>query len=150
MNRNTIIIVIVGVILIIGLGIVLQVTTTKVEEPDFGLDSFTQCLVEKKVIFYGAWWCPHCQDQKKLFGKAAKLLPYHECSTPDGNSQLPDCKELKIESYPTWQFVDGSRQDGPMTLAQLAEKTGCVLPVTSASSTPAVTGISVGTSTNPQ
>ncbi|MBI2035942.1 MAG: hypothetical protein HYT12_04685 [Candidatus Liptonbacteria bacterium] len=43
-------------------------------------DDFALCLKEKGVVFYGAFWCPHCQNQKKLFGKSQKLLPYLECS----------------------------------------------------------------------
>ncbi|MEK7133297.1 MAG: hypothetical protein AAB771_01260, partial [Patescibacteria group bacterium] len=39
------------------------------------LDEFTQCLKDKGAVFYGAFWCPHCQNQKAMFGKSAKLLP---------------------------------------------------------------------------
>ncbi|HXK35049.1 MAG TPA: thioredoxin domain-containing protein [Candidatus Paceibacterota bacterium] len=92
------------------------------------LDAFAACLEEKSAVFYGAFWCPHCQNQKKLFGKSAKLLPYVECSTPDGQSQLEICKDKNIEGYPTWEFADGSRETGEVSLAKLAEKTGCALP----------------------
>ena len=63
-------------------------------------DGFAQCLKEKGATFYGAFWCPHCQDQKKLFGTAKRLLPYVECSTPNGNGQLPVCIE-KVMANPT-------------------------------------------------
>lgn len=92
------------------------------------LDKFVACLKDKKVTFYGAFWCPHCQNEKAFFGESAKLLPYVECSTPDGSSQLPICKQNKIESYPTWEFSDKSRLTGEVTLLQLAKKTGCALP----------------------
>lgn len=91
-------------------------------------DEFARCLKEKSVTFYGAFWCPHCQSQKKLFGKSAKLLPYVECSTADGKSQLPACTEKKVEGYPTWEFADGSRASGELSLEKLKEKTGCELP----------------------
>ncbi len=91
-------------------------------------DTFATCLGEKGAKFYGAFWCPHCQDQKKLFGKSAKLLPYVECSTPDGQGSTAICQEKKIEGYPTWEFADGSRLNGEIALATLAEKTSCVLP----------------------
>ncbi len=93
------------------------------------LDTFAACLEEKGTKFYGAFWCPHCQDQKKLFGKAAKKLPYVECSTPDGNDVQEVCKTAGIEKYPTWVFPNGSKIEGEQTLEQLAEKTGCVLPI---------------------
>lgn len=92
------------------------------------LDGFAQCLGEKGAIFYGAFWCPHCQAQKKLFGTSAKLLPYVECSTPDGQSQTPICKEKEISSYPTWVFANGEKLTGERTLAELASSTQCALP----------------------
>lgn len=92
------------------------------------LDGLAQCLKDKNAVFYGAFWCPHCQNQKRLFGRSAKLLPYVECSTPDGRSQTAICVEKKIEGYPTWEFADGSKINGEATLAQLGEKTGCTIP----------------------
>lgn len=91
-------------------------------------DAFAQCLKDKGAVFYGAFWCPHCQNQKAMFGKSAKLLPYVECSTPDGQSQLAICVDKKIEGYPTWEFRDLSRLTGEIPLKQLSEKTGCPLP----------------------
>lgn len=92
------------------------------------LDEFAQCLKDKGTVFYGAFWCPHCQNQKAMFGKSAKLLPYVECSTPDGKSQLQICKDKNIAGYPTWEFSDGSRESGEVSLSRLSEKTGCLLP----------------------
>jgi hypothetical protein len=92
------------------------------------LDAFAQCLEEKGATFYGAFWCPHCQNQKALFGSSQKHLPYVECSNPDGRSQNETCNEAGIEGYPTWQFADGSRQSGEVPLEVLAERSGCELP----------------------
>lgn len=91
------------------------------------LDTFAQCLKDEGAVFYGAFWCSHCQNQKKMFGRSAKILPYVECSTPDGKRQFPVCVEKKIEGYPTWEFADGSRESGEVPLEKLAQKTGCVL-----------------------
>lgn len=91
-------------------------------------DAFAQCLTDKGAVFYGAFWCPHCQNQKKMFGKSEKLLNYVECSTPNGRGTLPVCIDKKIESYPTWEFADGTRQTGEIPLQDLAQKTGCTLP----------------------
>ncbi len=95
-------------------------------------DQFAQCIADKGAKFYGAFWCPHCQTQKKLFGKSAKLLPYIECSTADGNGQLQICKDENIEGYPTWVFADGTQASGEQTFEQLAAKTSCELPVETA------------------
>ena len=92
------------------------------------LDAFASCLKDKGVIFYGAFWCPHCQSQKALFGRSSRLLPYVECSNPDGQSQNALCTEKGIQSYPTWEFADGTREIGEIPLARLAEKSSCTLP----------------------
>lgn len=96
-------------------------------------DTFATCLKDKGAVFYGTFWCPHCQDQKKLFGTSSKLLPYVECSTLDGSSQVQACKDKGITSYPTWEFTDGSRLNGKIPLTQLAEKTSCILPTENSS-----------------
>lgn len=88
-------------------------------------DGLASCLGEKGATFYGAFWCPHCAEQKQLFGKSAKLLPYVECSTPDGRGQTAICISKKIEGYPTWEFTDGSRLNAVLKPEDLAEKTGC-------------------------
>lgn len=87
--------------------------------------SLTQCLTEKGVKFYGTFWCPHCQKQKAMFGNDAKTLPYIECSNPDGKSQTQVCKDAGIESYPTWEFSDGSRVLGEQSPEFLAQKANC-------------------------
>lgn len=92
------------------------------------LGQFAQCLKAEGAIFYGAFWCPHCKSQKDLFKEGESELPYVECSTPDGKNQTAICREMKIESYPTWEFKNGVRAGGVLSLAELAEKTGCVAP----------------------
>lgn len=96
--------------------------------PNGKYDTFAQCIKASGATFYGAFWCPHCQNQKAMFGDAVKFLPYVECSTPDGAAQLQICKDASVTSYPTWVFKDGSRLTGEVPLATLAQKTGCPLP----------------------
>ena len=95
--------------------------------PASGMDAFAQCLKDKGATFYGASWCPHCQNQKKLLNES-KNLPYVECATPDGKDQTKICTDNKIEGYPTWVFADGSRQSGELSLNTLSQKTSCTLP----------------------
>jgi thiol-disulfide isomerase/thioredoxin len=90
-------------------------------------DTFAQCLTQKGVIFYGAFWCPHCQATKRMFGSSARLLPYHECSTPDGKGQLQACTDAQVQSYPTWVFPDGNRLTGEHTLEEISTASGCPL-----------------------
>jgi len=91
------------------------------------LDSFASCIKNSGATFYGAFWCSHCQKQKAMFGRSSKLLPYVECSASDGKSQLLICTEAGISGYPTWQFPDGTRETGEISLTRLAEKTACEL-----------------------
>lgn len=98
-------------------------------------DAVAQCIADSGATFYGAFWCPHCQATKAVFGKSAKLLPYVECSQPNGKGQLPICEEAGIKGYPTWRFADGSELSGERSIAELAAKTNCTaaLEVTTAS-----------------
>ncbi|OHA83697.1 MAG: hypothetical protein A2408_00310 [Candidatus Yonathbacteria bacterium RIFOXYC1_FULL_52_10] len=125
MKRNTIITasLVAAAVIIIPMGIWWQDRKTPGK-----LDTFAQCVTDSSAKFYGAFWCPHCQAQKKMFGKSAKLLPYIECSTPDSKGQLAVCKENNVTGYPTWEFADGSRLSGEVSLETLAEKTSCTLP----------------------
>lgn len=117
-------------VLILGIGGLAMLRSNQEPEGPGKYDEFATCLKDKGAVFYGAFWCPHCQDQKKLFGKSAKLLSYVECSTADGNGQNQICIDKGVKSYPTWEFADGAFLNGKIALEELAEKTSCVLPVT--------------------
>lgn len=126
MKKDTkIALIVLGVILIGVIGIV--VWSNQPRTPG-KLDAFAACLKSSGAVFYGAFWCPHCQAQKAMFGSSASLLPYIECSNPDGQSQNAICDAKGIQEYPTWVFKDGSRLTGTLELSQLAQKTGCALP----------------------
>ena len=90
-------------------------------------DEFAECLEEEGAVFYGAFWCPHCNTQKEMF-ENSKEIPYVECSTSNRQGQTAICVRENIQSYPTWKFADGSVQTGAVPLERLAEKTGCMLP----------------------
>ena len=92
------------------------------------LEPFASCIRDSGAKFYGAYWCTHCQDQKKMFGTAKNILPYVECSSSDGKSQTQICKDNNIQGYPTWIFNDGSTLNGTISLDELASKTNCPLP----------------------
>lgn len=108
--------------ILIGFLIFMQMQPSKYDE-------FAQCIEKSGTVFYGAFWCSHCQSQKADFGRASKYLPYVECSTSDGKGQTLICKEKGVKSYPTWIFADGTIQTGEVSLEELAEKTACTLPL---------------------
>ncbi len=99
----------------------IPVTTTSGESEI----ALAQHLKDIGATFYGAWWCPHCHDQKSLFGQeAAKVVPYVECSPPgDVRSQTPECQAAEIPSYPTWE-INGERYNGAISLEELADLSG--------------------------
>lgn len=108
--------------------IVLLIVVSKQDTGPSRYDAFAQCLTDKGVAMYGAWWCPHCSNQKKVFDGAFEKVNYVECSAPGSRAMNQVCKDAKIEGYPTWDFPDGSRLSGERTLKELSEKTGCELP----------------------
>lgn len=120
---------VVGVVVIVG-GLV-TILVSQANKPG-KYDAFAQCIADSGAKMYGAFWCPHCQAQKAMFGKSAKKLPYVECSTPDGKSQLQVCKDKQIEGYPTWILADGTRipneSSSGVSFETLAAKTNCQLP----------------------
>jgi uncharacterized membrane protein len=78
-------------------------------------------LTSSGAKFYGTYWCPHCAEQKEMFGGSVKRLPYIECS-PGGPSapQAAECNAKNIQSYPTW-IVNGERLTGTQSLEALAQ-----------------------------
>lgn len=103
-------------------------TLTACGERDTTYDAFTQCLADEGVEYYGAFWCPNCQNQKKDFGDSGDILPYTECD-PNGKDANPQaCRQAGIESYPTWIFQDGTRLIGRQDLETLSEYSSCPLP----------------------
>lgn len=94
-------------------------------------DTFAKCLTDRGVKMYGAWWCPHCQEQKEMFGETSfKLAPYVECGVPgDPKGKNPVCVDAGIKRFPTWQFPPtGERMEQVISLEALSDKTGCPLP----------------------
>lgn len=90
-------------------------------------DDFAKCLSEKGIKEYGAYWCSNCLAQKELFGRSFKYVNYVECSLPNNAGQTQICIADGIESYPTWEFANGTRIEGLMTLENIATRSGCTL-----------------------
>ncbi len=100
-------------------------------------DGFLSCMADKGVKMYGAFWCPHCQEQEADLQTSRqnmeKVGVYVECSNPD-RSSTQVCLDQKIDGYPTWVFPDGSRLSGydssnpKKRMSELSEKSGCELP----------------------
>jgi uncharacterized membrane protein len=118
-----------------------SVSTAIAGEEDPYLRGLAIALNENGAIFYGASWCPHCQQQKAMFGASDERLPYVECS-PGGRAQpaAPSCVAARVNSFPTWIFADGERVNGVLSVDQLAARVGYKGPPGQAETAPATTG----------
>ena len=129
MQKDSKVYLIVGLILaVVIIGLVIFVVKNSNSGPG-KYDLFATALKNDGAVFYGAFWCPHCQAEKARFGSSEKFLPYVECSTPDGQGQTQVCKDKGIQSYPTWQFANSTTTvNGELELSDLAQRTSCPLP----------------------
>ena|SRR5271167_2258364 len=91
-------------------------------------DSFAKCLATKQAKMYGLYWCPHCIEQKEMFGDAFHFVPYVECAIKGSSEITPECKIAGVKLFPTWQFGTDPPREGVLSLEALSDKTGCSLP----------------------
>ncbi len=81
-------------------------------------------LTSVGAVKYAAFWCPHCYEQKQLFGKEAfKEVNAIECAPEGKNPQPKKCVDAKIRAFPTW-IINGKLYEGTQTLDKLADLTG--------------------------
>jgi hypothetical protein len=91
-------------------------------------DGFAKCLTAKQAKMYGAFWCPHCAEQKELFSGSFKYAPYIECGIVGQHGIQQVCTDAGIKQFPTWIFANGNRFEGRKSLEFLSDQTGCSLP----------------------
>ncbi len=92
-------------------------------------DALAHCLADRGVKMYGAWWCPHCIEQKEKFAASFEYIPYVECGIKGKTQgQSEACRNEHVDHYPTWQFPPtGERVERVFTLTELSDRTGCPL-----------------------
>ncbi len=74
--------------------------------------------------YYGASWCPACQNQHRIFGAAWERLPYVECSPRGrGTPMAAVCANAGITSYPTW-IIGNRRYEEVISAEELALLSG--------------------------
>ncbi|MBW4619844.1 MAG: vitamin K epoxide reductase family protein [Cyanosarcina radialis HA8281-LM2] len=82
-------------------------------------------LKQTGAKMYGAWWCPHCYEQKEMFGKEAyKEFNYIECAPQGTNPQPELCSKVGIKGFPTWEVKGKLVEGGTQKLQKLAELSG--------------------------
>tara|TARA_Y100000589_G_scaffold324695_1_gene361276 strand:- start:2637 stop:3575 length:939 start_codon:yes stop_codon:yes gene_type:complete len=105
------------------------ISTEKISPPITTLSSqekinFAKYLSKKNITMYSAYWCPHCHDQKQLFGKeAVEQLNIVECAKDGVDNKYKLCQEKGIEGFPSWE-IDNIIYSGTRELKELAELTG--------------------------
>lgn len=108
-------------------GIVPPLVTTTSGTAEIALARY---LAEIGAKEYGAYWCPHCHDQKMLFGReATKLINYFECDPKGQNSRAEICQATaaNLQGFPTWE-IKGQFYSGTKSLEKLAELSGYTGP----------------------
>lgn len=88
------------------------------------LTALAEHLDDRGVKYYGAYWCPSCQEQSDLFGAAAEKLPYVECNPNGRQGGLAiACRDNEIEGFPTW-VINKRKIQGILKPQELADYTG--------------------------
>ncbi len=70
---------------------------------------------------YGTDWCPHCKNQKAMFGDSFKKINYINCDI-----DRDECLVNGIEGYPTWK-INGEYYPGVKPVEILSGLSGCEL-----------------------
>jgi len=89
-------------------------------------DALAQCMNTAGAIMYGTEWCPHCKDQKAMFGSSFKYINYVDCDT-----YKDICVAAGVEGYPTWK-INNNTYAGTQNIYDLASRTGCVAELVNA------------------
>jgi hypothetical protein len=97
----------------------ITITTGYAVNNDLTPEQLAKCLTEKGIKMYGSMYCPHCAEQKALFGDSFKLVNYVECTNPDNAAA---CAGLK--GVPAWD-IKGQIYYGKQELSKLRELGGC-------------------------
>ena len=81
-------------------------------------DEVAKCIGKNSVL-YVQLGCPHCEEQKEIFGDNIKYI-----NTIDCFFEREICSNEKITSIPTWK-INGKFYTGVKSIEQLKETTGC-------------------------
>ncbi len=106
------------------------------------LVAFAKALKQAGVRFFGADWCPFCNQQKGLFKEGAQYLPFVEVTNADRSLNATGTSE-NITTYPTWEFANAQRVTGVQTLAQLSQLSGIAIPQSSQPNFPEISSQTV-------
>jgi uncharacterized membrane protein len=118
-----------------GIVEITSLAPTTAAEPGIGWDikstsgaaeiALAKHLTAKGAKMYSSYWCPHCYEQKQLFGKQAwGEVTNIECAADAKKNPQPEvCTKAGIKGFPTW-IIDGKLDPGVKKLAKLGQMTG--------------------------
>jgi len=109
---------------------IVSTNTTPEGEQAPDLVAFAKALTDAGVTYYGAAWCSVCTSQKQLFGDGGDFLPFVEVTRSDRTLNAIGVA-AGIEVFPTWEFPDGSRATGQLSLSELSQRSGVAIPQSS-------------------
>ena len=84
-------------------------------------DDFAKCLTKAGAIMHGTDWCPHCKNQKAMFGSSFRFVNYVNC-----DKEKETCLRAGVDGYPTWT-IRGKNYAGVQALEKLSALTNCSL-----------------------
>ncbi|ACL72672.1 vitamin K epoxide reductase family protein [Thioalkalivibrio sulfidiphilus] len=88
------------------------------------LEALAQHLTDSGALYYGAYWCPACQQQSRLFRGASDRLPYVECAPGGRNTSMTlQCVNAGVSGFPTW-VINGRRYQEVLQPEELARRSG--------------------------
>ena len=100
-------------------------------------DAFAKCLAAKQAKMYGAYWCPHCADQKAMFESSFQYVPYVECGVSGSREEAPLCKDAGIKAL-SYLAICRCRTSGRHIVAAVAGYQDRMQPAMIVSPTPAL------------
>ena len=88
------------------------------------LKEFNNCLADNGVVIYGSAWCPACNALVETLGGYEKVEPiYVECTEEEQR-----CTEETKTNYVPEIQINGEVYEGPRSLEDFSQLTGCELP----------------------
>lgn len=107
------------------------------------LVDFASKLASSGARLFCAAWLEECTQQKELFEDGGRLLSFIEVTNPNRTANQTAFDE-GITVIPTWEFGDGSRQVGILSLQELSQASGVSIPQSSLPRIANLPDVSVG------
>lgn len=81
-------------------------------------EEIAKCIGKNSVV-YVQLGCPHCENQKKMFGDNYKYINSIDCFY-----KREECSQAEISATPTW-VIKNKKYPGVQEIEKLRELTGC-------------------------